>query len=97
VQIGAGNFDAIFNAFHRDALDSLLVRRISRTNSYSTSQGKQKDWFCHTNTHAETTCSTLPSPFGTATLLYKYNYIFLYVCTSVCICICTCKCICVCI
>jgi hypothetical protein len=37
VQIGAGNFDAIFNAFHRDALDSLLVRRISRTNSYSTS------------------------------------------------------------
>jgi hypothetical protein len=28
VQMGAGNFDAIFNAFHRDALDSLLVRRI---------------------------------------------------------------------
>ena len=40
VEIGAGNFDAIFNAFHRDALDSLLVRRISRTNSYSTSQSK---------------------------------------------------------
>ena len=40
VEIGTGNFDAIFNAFHRDALDSLLVRRISRTNSYSTSQSK---------------------------------------------------------
>ena len=42
-QVGAGNVDAIFNAFHRDALDSLLVRRISRTDSYSTSQGKPKD------------------------------------------------------
>ena len=69
VQIGAGNFDAIFNAFHRDALDSLLVRRICGTNSYS--QGKANQiWVCHTNTNAETTCSALPSPFEIYILYY---------------------------